>query len=261
MTLSESAGYFEKVAEEYVSWYHARSPGGYALRVRQQRVLELLDQPAGKVLDVGCGPGVLARALLKSGYEFWGVDASPGMIEQCRARFGKNDRAHFALGAATSLPFADAFFDAVLCTGVVDYIQDYDSALKEMGRVTKKNGTLLVSFPNLLSPYTIWKTFVFFPTVALLRPIYYGLVGRPQPPSLPLSSFAKLHTARAAAALMARHGAEVTDIVYYFFNVLPSPLDEFFPRWTLSLIRRMERLRFGKLKWLGVGFILKTKKR
>lgn len=255
-----SPAYFNKVAEEYASWYYAQSPGGYALRVRQQRVLELLDRPSGKVLDVGCGPGVLARELLDRGCEFWGVDASPRMIEECRKHLGKNDRAHFGPADATSLEFPDEYFDAVICMGVIDRIPAYDAALKEMARVVKKNGTLLISFPNLLSPYATWKKFPFYPTVALLRPVYYGLAGRPQPPSMP-SSLIKLYTARTAAKLLARHGVEITDVVYYYFNVFLSPLDELLPRWTARVIHRLEPLRFGRLKWLGAGFILKAKKR
>lgn len=256
----ESPAYFNKVAEEYASWYYAQSPGGYALRVRQQRMLELLDRPSGKVLDIGCGPGVLARELLDRGYEFWGVDASPRMIEECRKHFGKNDRAHFALADATSLEFPDELFDAVICMGVIDRIPAYDAALKEMARVVKKDGTLLIAFPNFLSPYATFKLFVFYPTVALLRPIYYWLAGRPQPPSIPIS-FAKLYTARTTVKLLARHGVEITDIVYYYFNVFLSPLDELLPRWTMKVTHKLEQLRFGKLRWLGAGFILKAKKR
>ena len=272
MTLSGSAAYFDQVAEQYLSSYHARSPAGYALRVRLQRVLELMDQPRGKVLDVGCGPGILARELLNSGYDVWGVDASPSMIEQCRKQFEKNNRAHFTTGDAKSLPFPEEFFDTVICMGVIGSVTAGESALKEMARIVKKNGTLLISFPNLLSPYAAWKNFVFYPALAMVRPIYYRLAGRSQPPSLyglgwrrPLRSlplfFPGFQTARTVVEVMTKYGAEVTDIVYFNFNVFLSPLDELFPRWTLKVIKRLEQLRFGKLKWLGAGFILKAKRR
>jgi len=260
MTMPGSPAYFETVAEEYASWYQAQSPGGHALRTRQKRMLELLDQPGGRVLDVGCGPGILTRDLLDLGYEFWGVDASPGMIEQCRKHFGRTDRAHFAVGDAASLAFPDGYFDAAICLGVIDRLQAHESAIREMLRVVKGGGTLLISFPNLLSPYAAWKTSVFYPLVERLRPLYYGLTGRPQRPSL-LSSFVKLHTARTATDVVQRYGADVTDVVYFHFNLFLSPLDDLFPRLALRVTERLERLRFGPLKWLGAGFILKGKRR
>lgn len=267
-----SLPYFDAVAGAYSRGYQENSPGGYALRIRKQRVVELLDKRGGRVLDVGCGPGMMVQELLDLGCEFWGVDASPNMIVQCRAEFGNAHRAHFAVSDATSLPFPDGFFDTVICTGVIGHVRAAESAIKEMARVVKRNGTLLVSFPNLLSPYAAWKLFVFYPAVALLRPVYYRLAGRPQPPSLYRfgsrdqfrslrSAFAELHTARAARELIAVHGAEAAEIVYFYFNVFLSPVDELFPRWTLAVVRRLEGLRRGRLKWLGAGFIVKAQKR
>lgn len=258
--LPGAARYFDEVAEEYASRYRARSPGGHALRVRQQRVLELLEPPGGKVLDAGCGPGILARELLDLGYEVWGLDAAPGMIEQCRRRFGRAARARFVLGDVAGMTFPDGFFDAATCIGVIGLVKAYESAVKEMARVVKPGGTLLISFPNALSPYAAWKRFVFYPTVALLRPAYYALAGRPQPPALDVS-VRTLHTLTGATQLMARYGAEVTDVAYWDLNVFLSPLDELFPRRALQAAQRMERSRSGKLRWLGTGFILKAKKR
>jgi ubiquinone/menaquinone biosynthesis C-methylase UbiE len=271
MALSGSAPYFDQVAEDYASWYHLQSPGGHALRVRQRRVVELLDERGGKVLDVGCGPGVLVRELLHLGYKVWGVDAAPRMIERCRKDFTETDRAHFAVCDATSLDFPDRWFDAVICMGVIDRIQAHESAIMEMIRVVRKDGTLLITFPNLLSPYAAWRNFVFYPAVSLLRPIYYGLAGRRQPPtpydldgppklrSL-FSSLAKLPTPRSTAQLMSRYGTEVTDIAHFYFNVFLSPLDELFPRWTLRVTEKLERLRGSRLRWLGAGFIVKAVK-
>ncbi|MBI4454510.1 MAG: class I SAM-dependent methyltransferase [Acidobacteria bacterium] len=257
---SGAAEYFNAVAEVYASRYDEDSPGGWALRVRRQRVLEALEVPPGRMLDVGCGPGLMAGDLIDKGWEFWGVDASPRMITECHKQFGSTQGAHFSTGSITSLDFPDEFFDAVICMGVIDRIQADELAIQEMSRVVKRHGILLISFANLLSPYAAWKNFFFYPAVGLLRPVYYGVAGRRPPPSLPLS-FARLYTARSAAALMAKYGAEVSDVDYFYFNVFLSPLDELLPGWTLRLTQKLERLRCSKLKWLAVGFVLKAEKR
>ena len=110
----------------------------------------------GKVLDVGCGPGVMVPELLDLDYDVWGVDGSTKMIQQCQNHFRENSRAHFVVGDAGKLPFPDEFFDTVICTGVIGNLRTGASAIQEMARVIKKEGTLLISFPNFLSPYVIW---------------------------------------------------------------------------------------------------------
>lgn len=258
--------YFSQVAESYFARYDEQSPGGYALRERKRRVLELVNGVKGKVLDVGCGPGVMVRDILDLGCEFWGVDASPGMVAECQRRFGQVQEAHFSVADATSLEFPDNYFDVVMCMGVIDRIQAFESAIREMARIVKHNGTILISFPNVLSPYAAWKKFVFYPAAALLRPVYFTVARRPKPPTL-YSSFTKLYSAhtvdtpRSATQLMTKYNFEVTDVVYCYFNVFLSPLDELFPRSALRLTKKLERLRFGRMKWLGAGFVLKAQKR
>lgn len=264
---ASSAQYFHDVAETYATRYSAPTPAGYTLRVRQQRVLEMLETSCGKVLDVGCGPGVLCRELRHRGYKVWGVDPAPGMIDQCLNSMGSDSESRFTVGSANSLPYSDGFFDCVTCIGVLAPKQAYPSALKEMTRVLKEGGILIVSFPNHLSPYVVWKSYIFYPLVALLRPLFYRVVGRSLPPSLysgspvaVMPSFKHLHTARAVKRMMANQNTEVTDIVYFNYNVFLPPLDEIFPRWTLKILTNLEGLRFGKLKWLGTGYLIRTRK-
>ncbi len=271
MTTLGSASYFNQVAEEYMARYDAETPGGYALRIRQQRVLELLDARGGKALDIGCGPGRMAPDLISRGYEFWGVDAAPAMIELCKQQFGSLPGTHFSVSDARKLLFEDNHFDCVICMGVIDRIGDWESAIAEMVRVLKPGGVLIISFPNLLSPYAWWKNFVFYPVVALLRFIYYRLRKRLQPPSLYnrvnprghvslLASFAKLQALHVTTGFLAQREMQGTNVVYYNFNMLLSPLDEIFPNVSLMLSDKLERLRFGRLRSLGAGFIIKARK-
>src|SRR5687768_5760335 len=85
-------------AEIIASW--ETNADAWASAVREQRIASraagtdqaILDavrrQPAGRVLDAGCGEGWLARALGAHGYEVTGFDASEGLIDRARARGG-----------------------------------------------------------------------------------------------------------------------------------------------------------------------------
>ncbi len=249
--------YFDAVVREYASRYAARDPGGEALRERQRRALELLERPVRRVLDVGCGPGVLAGELIGRGAEVWGVDAAPMMISECRRQLGACERAHFEVGDVTSLAFPDNAFDTVVCLGVIDYIPAYDIAIRELIRVSNRGGTLLISFPNLLSPYAMWKQFVFYPAVRRLRPGYYRLAGRRVPPLRPLVA-KRMYTVRDVAGLLARHGAVLDRVAYYHFNVFLSPLDELAPSMALKAVEWLERHRGMAPSWLGAGFIARA---
>lgn len=257
--MENKIAYFSAVADRYFQSYYENSPGGYALRVRKKTVLELIDKSKGKVLDVGCGPGIMVKELVEMGYLFWGVDASSGMIDQCQNNFGQTKDLHFSVGDATDLKFSDKFFDLVICMGVIDRIEKYELAIKEMMRVIKKDGMLIITFPNLYSPFTAWRTFVFYPIVRFLKSIYFSILKYPQPPS-PLSSFIKLHKERGAIELVERYSGKVTDVVYFNFNIFISPLDEIFLSLAIWATKRLEQYRFGRLRWLGSGFVLKVKK-
>src|SRR5947207_810456 len=98
---------------------------------------------AERVLDVGCGTGVLSRILLdlKAGIEVIGVDPAASYVEYAR-RVVPAPRACFEIGAADALPFADKAFDASLSLLVLQEFPDAPSAVREMARVTRQGGTI-----------------------------------------------------------------------------------------------------------------------
>jgi arsenite methyltransferase len=101
------------------------------------------------VLDVGSGPGLLAAELAAdvgpSG-RVCGVDVSADMVAMARARPDTADAApmEFREGPAETLPYGDATFDAVVSTQVLEYVPDVPAALREMYRVLKPGGRVLI---------------------------------------------------------------------------------------------------------------------
>ena len=252
--------FFDERAEDYSREYDDETPGGYALRVRRQRVLMLFDQPGGRVLDVGCGPGVMAQDLVDKGCDFWGLDPSSKMIEIGRRRFPENDHIHFLSGDAMGLGLPDGLFDAVLCMGVIDALPDRRQAVREMLRVLKPGGTLIVTFTNLRSPYAWWKNFVFYPAVS----IWHALRARLGDTRLKAARKQRLggktralYTERAARELLRSEGAEVLQTACYYFNVFLSPLDELFPSFALWVTKKLEEGAWPRPDWIAAGVIVK----
>jgi trans-aconitate methyltransferase len=98
-------------------------------------VLELLAlRPGERVLDLGCGDGVLTERLVALGGDVVGVDASPAMIERARAR-GLDARTV----DGTSLPF-DHEFDAAFSNAALHWMRDADTVLGGVARSLRPGG-------------------------------------------------------------------------------------------------------------------------
>lgn len=110
-------------------------------------VAELRAAHARDVLDVGCGTGILvarARRELR-GVHAVGCDFSAGMLAQARAR---DAGATWVRGDAGRLPFCDGAFDAVVSTEAFHWFPDPHAALRELARVLRADGRLLVALVN-----------------------------------------------------------------------------------------------------------------
>ena len=90
-----------------------------------------------RVLDLCCGHGNGAEALVAEGASVTGLDFSPAMLAHARRRV---PGAEFVEGDATSLPFSEDSFDAVICNIGFGHIPDPDAALAEIARVLRPGG-------------------------------------------------------------------------------------------------------------------------
>ena len=97
------------------------------------------------VLEVGCGSGIAAQMLAEAGATLTAVDLTPWAVETTRARldaFWLDAEVFEADGEA--LPFDDASFDLVFSWGVIHHSSDMDRALRELVRVCRPGGTLVL---------------------------------------------------------------------------------------------------------------------
>lgn len=103
--------------------------------------------PAGalRILDVGCGTGLNAALLTERGHTVVGVDLSPVAIEQFRDR-GFEGLVCDIEGAP--LPFDSETFDVIYASEVIEHCADSIGFLRELRRLVKPGGLLLLSTPN-----------------------------------------------------------------------------------------------------------------
>lgn len=111
-------------------------------RFWRKAVLTAIDpQPGDKVLDLAAGTGTSSRPFADAGALVVPTDLSFGMVQVGKQR---QPDLSFINADALSLPFADATFDAVTISFGLRNVEEVLSALKEMRRVTKPGGTLVI---------------------------------------------------------------------------------------------------------------------
>ncbi|MGI4879733.1 MAG: methyltransferase domain-containing protein [Janthinobacterium lividum] len=98
------------------------------------------------VLDVACGPGILACALAEHARHVTGIDITPAMIAQARNRQVSTglDNLAWHIGDATVLPFEDSCFDRVTTRYSFHHMPDPAAVLAEMKRVCRPDGRIVV---------------------------------------------------------------------------------------------------------------------
>ena len=134
---------WEKQAEAYAR--HAADSAYNALYDRPA-MLELIGRVAGlEVLDAGCGPGLYAEELVRRGARVTGVDASPEMVELARARVGAHATFRVHDLAEPLAWAADGSFDLAVMALVIHHVDDRVALLREVHRVLRPGGHLVVS--------------------------------------------------------------------------------------------------------------------
>lgn len=174
---------------------------------RRELIVDLLDESgaknAGALLDVGCGTGSLVRTLLTLGYDARGIDPFARDI-------GLREPS-FIAGTLEQLPWDDATFATVCAFDVLEHV-DEDAALREMMRVLRPGGLMLVSVPA-----------------------YQALWG----PRDDAAGHLRRYSRRMLRAALMRHGLTVEQLFGFQLALLPALLVS---RWTARW-RRREELR------------------
>lgn len=102
-----------------------------------------------KVLDIGCGHGIVSVFLAEHGIHVTAVDISDKLLAELRSRIsGRDIPVDIRQGDAYNIPCAENYFDVVVARMFLPHFPDWPVVLKEMARVTKKGGKIVVHFSS-----------------------------------------------------------------------------------------------------------------
>jgi 2-polyprenyl-3-methyl-5-hydroxy-6-metoxy-1,4-benzoquinol methylase len=126
------------------------NPTRYYLNYIQQIeiLLKLAHLNQKKVLDIGCGDGIIASR--KPGYKHYiGLDISQKRLDRCTQLYGTLQTEFKDVDVAYGLPFDDDSFEVVIASEIIEHVIDVPFFLNEINRVLAKGGTLIISTPNM----------------------------------------------------------------------------------------------------------------
>lgn len=146
---------YEELVEHSIGWSgadHAFFVGAKARHLLRLVRRHVGDPASARVLDVGCGVGLLHRHLGAVG-SLHGSDISEASIARARR---ENPRVEYEAADAARLPYADAAFDVTFAIGLLHHLprEARDDVVRELGRVTRRGGLVVVFEHNPLNPLT-----------------------------------------------------------------------------------------------------------
>lgn len=143
---------FDKWPDRYDEWFQT-PVGALVYRYESALLLDLLQPcPGETILDVGCGTGIFTLDILSLGPRIIGLEISRPMLIRAGQK-AKEYPFDPITGNMMFLPFADEVFDKTVSMTALEFVEDAHGAVREMFRVTKKGGTIVVTTLNSLSPW------------------------------------------------------------------------------------------------------------
>jgi len=234
---------WDDVSSKYEEHSYKEEKKYRANRFRTEMILGYLDKlmsKGKKVLDAGCGTGIVTRKLVKEGWDCIGVDFSEEMLKEARKKAeAKGLSIDFKKVSVLDMSlFPDKSFDIIMLNGVLPYIneEDEEEAYKECYRLLKKGGILIVSQYNslfdlfALNKYTletygeVLKDVVDDEEIEKYKDKIKGLLKNPDKPEDERTM--KTENPLTYGDKLNEYGFKEEDRCYYNFHILPPELTD-----------------------------------
>jgi len=191
-------------------------------RLWKRRLVKMAaPKPGAKALDLCCGTGDVAFALARSGVEVVGLDFSDAMLSVARHRLRTQagGSVQFLQGDAQQIPFPDGTFDIVTISYGLRNLADWEEGLREMWRVAKPGGRLLVL--DFGKPdNVVWRSF-YFAYLKWLVPLFGKIFcGDSQTHAYILESLKKYPAQHGVAARMQAMDCENVHVITLLGGVM-----------------------------------------
>ena len=136
-----SKKYFDTVA----SHWDAMREGFFSENVRE-KAFEIAHLEKGKLAaDIGAGTGYITEGLIEKGLRVIAIDQSESMLDVLKAKLPFLDRVDCRVGEAEDLPIEGNLVDYVFANMYLHHVEDPFTAIKEMVRILKPEGTLIIT--------------------------------------------------------------------------------------------------------------------
>ena len=143
----------DKSVKKFYEKYHSdgidNPVADFMQKERCQILRNFLKNENGNILVVGCGSWQ-EMSIINDEAKATGIDISKVAVEKVKKQFPQFS---LKVADATDLPFEDKEFDCVVCSEVIEHIENRDKAFSEINRVLKKGGTFVITTPNWWSWY------------------------------------------------------------------------------------------------------------
>lgn len=247
-------GHFDGAAKKYRANYEGNNIVSHSFNTRLRIVLSIIGDVNGKgILDIGCGPGILAGCLVKNKCEFTGIDISGEMIQEC---LKDGELKGFSFKADDPILFfeknPEKKFHVIVCMGLFEYLTD-EYSRRLMGQISGHlypDGVFIATYPNIYSPYR------------LADRLYRKLTRKetmvpPYTPGVSHKEFSESGLRRE----WAMHNIEINKTVYYNFRLMPKPLDAWLKTLDLFVSRWLQILSESRFRFLATGMVLRGSKK
>lgn len=238
MNLKDSvANFFDGDSSEYLEHKYAADHASYMF-LRRDKARELIVRhlvpkfnEQFHFLDSGCGPGILLQVLDSYHINYWGIDISLEMLKLASRTVAPGSSAlvqrQFLNSDVERVPFPADSFDAATSLGVIEYLDNDDRLLAEMGRVIRPGGYLLIAITNRYSYNLLFEKALRWLRKNKLSANVLNYVKL----KLKMGRFKQMefvmrrHRPEEFLQALEKHNFGIVDKRYWGFNFLPHPLN------------------------------------